>query len=772
MKNSLQHCRWLLTLAAVVSFTAFAQQQPAGPQDGDRPANISFNNFRDAGMFDVIDVLARKLQINYIIDPAVSDGSVTINTYGQLLESDIFPLLETILRMNGAVAVQVGNTYRIVPLEGVTQAPISPQTDTQDLPPDERMVLNAIRLNYSSATDLGEVLAPFLGEGGKFQVVAQANTLIVLDNSRNMRRTMELIALFDTAEMARQRMRLFSVENSLATMLAKELDSVFRAFSLSEEQLAIQFIPLPRINSILVVSSNAGVFDEVEDWVDKLDKAVTVGGVQNFIYRVQYGLATDLAGTIMQLYGLYGGYGGYGGGYGGYGGYGGGMGGYGGYGGGMGGGYGGYGGGYGGRMGGYGGYGGGMGGGYGGYGGGYGGGMGGYGGYGGGMGGGYGGYGGGGFIQIPGLSQGPPMRSPAAAQGAADATGALLGATEGAAESMTRGIRIVPDYVNNLILVQSTQQEWEVINKTLQELDFPPRQVLIDAKIYEVSLTGALSSGVSAYLRNRSTPRVNGKLTASFSEVGAVRLNIGTLVGNTRELALFLGGTEMQGRSRVISAPSVIATDNIPATITVGESIPTLSSQALAGGAQADGSSLFTNTINNVQTGVTLAITVRVNASGIVTMIINQEVSAPTGVSGAIQSPTIRRRNVSTQVTVEDGDTVAIGGIIQETTTYGASRVPMLGRIPVLGRAFGSTSQSISKTELIVLLEPHVIYDENEIAGATEELKNRMKNVRRVMRKVDARSENVAENSVAEKQTQESGEDHVVEHGHDGAPDQ
>ncbi len=753
MKNSLQHFHRFLTLAAVVSFTAFAQQQSTDPQGGDQPANISFNNFRDASMFDVIDVLARKLEINYIIDPAVSDGSVTINTYGQLRESDIFPLLETILRMNGAVAVQVGNTYRIMPLESVTQTPISPQIDAKDLPLDERMVLNAIRLNYSSATDLGEVLAPFLGEGGKFQVVAQANTLIVLDNSRNMRRTMELIELFDTADMARRRMRLFSVENSLAEMLVSELDSVFRAFSLSKEQLAIQFVPLPRINSILVVSSNESVFNEVQDWIDKLDKAVTVGGVQNFIYRVQYGLAANLAGTIMQLYGLYGGMGGYGGGYGGYGG------GYGGYGGG----YGGYGGGMGGYGGGYGGYGGGMGG--------YGGGMGGYGGGMGGYGGGYGGYGGGGFIQIPGLNPAPQMPSAAASQ-AVDETGALLGTAQGAAESVTRGIRIVPDYVNNLILVQSTQQEWEVINKTLQDLDFPPRQVLIDAKIYEVSLSGALSSGVSAYLRNRSTPRVNGKLTASFEGSGATRLGIGTLVGNTRELALFLSGNEMQGKSKVISAPSVIATDNIPATITVGESIPTLASQALAGGTQSQGSSLFTNTINNVQTGVTLSITARVNASGIVTMIINQEVSAPTGVSGAIQSPTIERRNINTQVTVRDGDTVAIGGIIQETNTYGASRVPVLGRIPVLGRAFGSTTQSTDKTELIVLLEPQVIYDENEIAGATEELKNRLKNARRLMRKVDARSKRIAENSVAEKQTQDPGEDHIVEHGHDGAPDQ
>ena len=707
MQNSSQRFYLLLVLAAVLAVSALAQ--PAAPQaaaqaEADEPANISFNNFRGASMFDVLDVLARKLEINYIIDPRVSDGSVTINSYGQLKESDIFPLLETILRMNGAVAVQVGNTYRIIPLEGVTQSPISPQTDSENLPQDERMILNAIRLNYSSATDLGAVLAPFIGEGGRFQVVAQANTLIVLDNSRNMQRTMELIALFDTAEMARQRIRLFSVKNSIASTLSTELENIFQAFSLSEERSPIQFIALPRINSILVVSANNSVFDDVQDWIDKLDKSVTVGGVQNFIYRVQYGLAQNLAGTIMQLYGVYGGYGG--GGYGG-GGYGGGGYGGGGYGGGGGGGYGG------------GGYGGG----------GYGGGGGGYGG--GGFGGG-GGYGGGGMIQIPGLSQQQPQPAPGVAAGPMDATGALLGAV-GAGAPPVRGIRIVPDFINNLILVQSTQQEWEVIRKTLQELDFPPRQVLINARIYEVSLTGVLSSGVAAFLRNRSDPRVNGKLTGGFDV--ATNLSIGTLVGNTRELAVFLQGSASEGKSKVISAPSLIATDNIQAEITVGQSVPTLASQAIAGGAQSDGSSLFTNTINNVQTGVTLSITARVNASGIVTMIINQEVSSATGVTGAIQSPTIERRNVSTQVTVRDGDTVAVGGIILETNTYGTNRVPFLGKIPILGRAFGATTQSTSKTEMIVLLEPHVIYDENEIVSATEELTSRLKNVQRLMRK-------------------------------------
>ena len=96
-------------------------------------------------MFEVIDILARQLEINYILDPSVSDGTVTINTYGTLEREDLFPLFETILRINGVVAVKVGSLYRIVPADGATRLPISPQVDARDnLPNDERMVLNAI----------------------------------------------------------------------------------------------------------------------------------------------------------------------------------------------------------------------------------------------------------------------------------------------------------------------------------------------------------------------------------------------------------------------------------------------------------------------------------------------------------------------------------------------------------------------------------------------------------------------------------------------------
>jgi general secretion pathway protein D len=346
------------------------------------------------------------------------------------------------------------------------------------------------------------------------------------------------------------------------------------------------------------------------------------------------------------------------------------------------------------------------------------------------------GMGGSGVIRLPGDVTAAPQGQ-AAGSPATDQTGQLLGEAAGASGATTQGIRIVADPINNLIVVQGTQQEWEIIQRTLQQLDFAPRQVLIQAKVYEVSLTGALSSGVEAYLARRggANTLTERKPLGSFTQGGAISLTLGALVGNTRELALYLTASQTSGRTRIVSAPSLIATDNIAASITVGQSVPTLSSQALAGGAQSDGSSLFTNTISNVQTGVTLSLTPRVNASGIITMEINQEVSSPQAPASAdsIQSPTIDRRSVRTQITVADGDTVAIAGIIQETDLYSRSRVPGLGNIPILGGLFGGTSSNKVRTELVVMLTPRVIYDETELVSASEELKSGLRSLRKIM---------------------------------------
>ncbi len=149
---------------------------------------------------------------------------------------------------------------------------------------------------------------------------------------------------------------------------------------------------------------------------------------------------------------------------------------------------------------------------------------------------------------------------------------------------------------------------------------------------------------------------------------------------------------------------------------------------------QQGGTSQFAQTISNRQAGITLSIVARVTPGGIVTMVINQDFSTPLPPSGGIGSPSFNNRTVSTQITVEDGDTVAIGGIIDEREIEGTSGVPFLHRIPVVGAAFGQKTRSTTRTELVVFLTPKVIYDTNQIIDASEELKSRMDRVLRLIR--------------------------------------
>jgi general secretion pathway protein D len=729
-----------VALAALAAASLPAQAQPPAAQP---PAATAEGGFRlqNVSLVELVDILARRLKINYIIDPRVK-GSVTINTYGEVKPTNLWQLLETILRINGAAIVQVGDLYRIVPLADVSRLPIKPQTSSAaDLPDDERLVLNLIFLKYTTAPEVGKLITPFLGESGTLTVYEPANLLMIMDNARNMKRTMELIALFDSETFASTRVRLFEVEHGRPSDIAKELESVFKAFALTDKS-SVRFMPIDRINIIVAVAPNPGIFAEVEKWIAKFDVPVqvTAGSVDNYVYRLKYQRAETVAFAVMSLYlgypgfGMMGMMGGMGGmmPFGGMGGMGsmGGMGGMMPYGG----------------MGGMGGmmpYGGMMGG------------MGAYGGMMGGMPGSvYPGYNmmastpsaaaaAAGIGALPPTS--PTVPSPTGSTAVTgDLTGAFLGASAGIpGAANVRVPRIVPNPFDNTLLIQATPQEWEQISRLLAQLDIPPRQVLIEARIYEVSLTGAFSSGVTAFFQRRGAGEGNspepGPVTknifATTSSAG-LGLSVATLVGQSRELLAFLTAQEDNRRSKVISAPSVIATDSIPATMNVGVEVPTLSSQAVTPGVQQSGSSLFTNTVQNRNTGVTLNIMARVNSSGIVTLVINQEVSAPQapGADAAIQSPSFQKRNVQTQITVQDGDTIAIGGIIQETDQYSSAGVPVLHRIPVLGAAFGAKSVSKQRTELIIFLTPRVIYDTAELSEASDELRGRLKRLQKLIR--------------------------------------
>ena len=698
--------------------TAPEATQPQAPPPQAPLVPIGNLSLQNASLVEVIDQLARQLHINYILDPAVK-GGVIMNTYGSTANLDARGLLDLILRINGAGMVQEGEVYRIVPLKDASRIPLRLEVNAKNIPLDDQLMLNLVFLKYVTVEELTKVLSEFTGENATIYSYAPSNLLFIQDSRRNMRRTMELIQLFDSDAFANQRVRLFPVKNTKPSDLVKDLDNVLKAVSLDGKATTVRFLPVDRINTLIAVAPNPGVFDTIADWLAKLDVPVKLaagGGSENHVYRLRYGRADCVAMALNQLYGI-GGTGGYGMGMGGFGGgynmpYGNGTGGY--------------------NPNGF--------------------------GYpntatatGATLGGG-GGYGNGnnfnnsfgGMGQCPGMGAGGGMQGGGygypvfggyAAQVPANTvpqTGGTIVAVPGAGTNgalttqpadTTPRVRIVANPLDNALLIQANPEQYQGILQILKDLDVPPRQILLEAKIYSVDLTGSFAGGVTAQFQ-RVTGADRGLLGALST--AAATLQVGTLVGKSKELLAFLNLSENSGRTHVISEPSLIATDSIPATITVGSQVPveTSSSTTVAG------SSTVTSSISSQNTGVTMQVNARINPSGVVTLMINQEISSP-GAGADTLTPTFNQNVVQTQITVQDGDTIAIGGIISESNISSSSGIPYLNRIPGVGLLFGQKSSSHDRTELIMFITPHVILDESDLIEASNELKDRVRKLKK-----------------------------------------
>jgi general secretion pathway protein D len=304
-----------------------------------------------------------------------------------------------------------------------------------------------------------------------------------------------------------------------------------------------------------------------------------------------------------------------------------------------------------------------------------------------------------------------------------------------APERVQGRIRFIADAKNNALIVQATPHDYEIVKRTLTQLDILPRQVLIDAKIYEVDLTGALSYGVSAFLQNNppTTPNATVGQILAGATGGTLTAQTFALIGATRSLQLFLNATDNRSRVRTLSAPSILVTDNTSARIQVGSEVPVPIGSALTP-IQSGGTSLFAQTIQYQDTGVILTVKPHINASGIVMLDITQEVSnAVPNTTSQIVAPVIDKNTFQTSVILSDGEPLALGGIITTSVNYSTNRVPILGNIPGLGALFGSTSKNTSRTELVLLLTPHVVQDVPQAAATTKDFLGRLREVKKAM---------------------------------------
>jgi general secretion pathway protein D len=571
--------------------------------------------------------------------------------------------LETVLKMNGATMVRNGNFYQIVPAAAGIRQPLEIQS-RENMPavaPDDQMVVQIVRMKYVAPADMVALLTPYLSEGASISTQEAAGVLLISERRSNLRKLVEIMDYFDTNAFQGERVRIFELKYNKARDLVVDLRSVLAGYALSDRS-AIRLVAIERLNSILVVTPNAAVFPEVEQWIQRLDQPKQTGGVQIFVYKVKNSKAVDIQRVLAELYGF------------------------------------------------------------------------------------------GGAFPSPRPNAASATQSTG---GVASLSAAGLPPTQvptqpptppppvqqpapelGPASNDLTNVKIVPDEINNALVIQATPQEYEELKRTIEELDMLPRQVLIDAQIYEVVLDNSLSLGISAILQNRGT--LDRTTTAQFTSAGtgpaSLTAQTFALIGRTRELLLFLNASENRSRVKTLSAPSVLVSDNMLAQFQVGTEVPIPTTSSVTP-VQTGGTNLFAQTIQFRNTGVILQVRPQINDSGKVTLELYQEVSrAGANTTSAIVAPVIGKSAVTSTVVIEDGQTIALGGFIRESEDYGDNRLPLIGRIPVLGTLLGNTQRSVSRSELIVLITPHVIRTPSDATSATDELKAKLKEIRKLIK--------------------------------------
>jgi len=299
-------------------------------------------------------------------------------------------------------------------------------------------------------------------------------------------------------------------------------------------------------------------------------------------------------------------------------------------------------------------------------------------------------------------------------------------------------LHIMADNKNNALIIQASPHDYEIVKRTIVELDLLPRQVLIDAQIYSVDLTGDLSLGISYYLGQQSSlpgpvPLSTSGSFAGGQSPGSLLASTFAILSQTRALQMFLNATDQRSRVKVLSAPSILVTDNTSARIQVGSSVPVPIGSSLTP-VQSNGSSVFAQTIQYEDTGVILTVTPHINSSGVVTLNLSQEVSsAVPNSTSQIVAPVINKSTFQTNVVLADGEPLALGGIISTTNSVSTDRIPVLGEIPYVGALFGTTTRKTERDEIVLIITPHVLQHLPQAAAQSKDFLDKMRELKKDM---------------------------------------
>ncbi|MGY6632034.1 MAG: type II secretion system secretin GspD [Wenzhouxiangella sp.] len=611
-------------------------------------------NFEGQGIQEVVHaILGTLFQENYVIAPGVS-GEVTFATARPITRDQIMPVLEMLLRRNGATLIWREGQYHIIPIAEAVRGNLVPRFDS-----DSRGIgyeVLVVPLRYISPAKMAEILEPYAREDGVFNADNARGLLFLAGTRFELQNYLQIIETFDVDWLAGMSVGMFAIERIEVGELLTELEAVFGDDGETPLAGMFRFVPLERLNSIMVITPSEHYLEEAERWIRRLDRSGAGAGSRLYVYRVKNLEAAVLAGYLGDLFGT------------------------------------------------------------------------------------------GGTRQPTRQTRGglAPGMEPATVSSVGDfqrtqqdrASGQQRTDQRQAQGSLQLGdgdVRITAVAETNSLLIQASPSEYDAILSAITRLDEEPLQVLVEAQVLVVALTDELNYGVNWYLANRGPdaggPSPPDGFDSSRSQNRALLAGGTNVLSVTRRqmdrtfVAATINALESVSNVRTISSPSLIVRNNSQATINVGRQIPVQSTRFIGGGI-GDGSQI--GSVQYLNTGVILDVTPRVNPGGLVYLTIRQEVSSP-GAAPDGANPPIDTRQITTEVAIQSGQTIMLGGLISEDESIQRSGLPGLQRIPVVGGLFRNSVNSIDRQETLVLITPTVIESTTRLREVSDEMRNRFR---------------------------------------------
>lgn len=664
-----------------------AKPAPAVAAD-DAGGDIVFN-FTNQPIEAVINsVMGDLLHENYSIAQGVK-GDVSFSTSKPVNKQQALSILETLLSWTDNAMIRQGGRYVILPANQAVAGKLVPEMPVSR--PSSGLQARLFPLHYISATEMQKLLKPFARDNAFLLVDPGRNVLSLAGTPDELANYQDTIDTFDVDWLKGMSIAVYGLQRATVGELMPQLAKMFGPDSEMPMAGMVRFLPIERTNSVVAISAQPRYLSEVGDWIRTIDEG---GGnePQMYVYDVRNMKATDLAHYLRQIYGN-------------------------------------------------------------------------------------------GQIKddsaarvAPGLrtrslsslngsaggtgATGLSGAGQSAGMGLNGSTGTLQGDTQqseeesdeeqtddnaggfegtdgetaqqpGAGKGLDDSTRITAQKSSNQLLIRTRPAQWAEIESAIKRLDNAPMQVQIETRILEVNLSGELDLGVQWYLgklagNSSSTTVANsagsgGALGAGGAALASTDSLFYSFVSNNLQVALH--ALETNGRTQVLSAPSLVVMNNQQAQIQVGDNIPI--SQTTV---NTTTSATTLSSVEYVQTGVILDVVPRINPGGLVYMDIQQQVSDAddSAASDANGNPRISTRSVSTQVAVQSGQTVLLGGLIKQDNSDTASSVPYLSRVPGLRWLFGSTSKSKKRTELIVLITPRVVTSNSQARQVTDDYRQQL----------------------------------------------